>query len=232
MSVKIGATLVLEKSFAFPQAIFDRIRAEGVTASARSNHGRNDPSDARHRTGFVPSVRYLTNTAAALPVNHIARLRELFPGARVYSMYGLTECKRCAYLPPEELDRRPGSVEIAIPGTEAMVVDDNSTLVPSGVPGELVIRGAHVMQGYWENEAATNQRLRPGRRLEEGAHTGDPSRLTTKAFSTSSAARTTSSRPAARRLRRRKSRPFSTRTRRLPKLSSRAFPTESSGRPS
>ena len=60
--------------------------------------------------GFLPSVRYLTNTAAALPVNHIARLRELFPGARLYSMYGLTECKRCTYLPPDELDRRPGSV--------------------------------------------------------------------------------------------------------------------------
>ena len=124
--------------------------------------------------GFLPSVRYLTNTAAALPVNHIARLRELFPGARVYSMYGLTECKRCTYLPPEELDRRPGSVGIAIPGTEAMVVDDYGTPVPPGVPGELVIRGAHVMQGYWENEAATNERLRPGPHpWEKVLHTGD-----------------------------------------------------------
>ena len=175
MSVKMGATLVLEKSFAFPQAIFDRIRAEGVTGFPLVPTMAAMILQMRDiEPGFLPSVRYLTNTAAALPVNHIARLRELFPGARVYSMYGLTECKRCTYLPPEELDRRPGSVGIAIPGTEAMVVDDNGTLVPPGVPGELVIRGAHVMQGYWENEAATHERLRPGPHpWEKVLHTGD-----------------------------------------------------------
>ena len=65
--------------------------------------------------GSSPHLRYITNTAAALPPAHIARLRELFPGVRLYSMYGLTECKRCTYLPPEQLDHRPGSVGIAIP---------------------------------------------------------------------------------------------------------------------
>ena len=175
MSVKMGATLVLEKSFAFPQAIFDRIRAENVTGFPLVPTMAAMILQMRDiEPGFLPSVRYLTNTAAALPVNHIARLRELFPGARVYSMYGLTECKRCTYLPPEELARRPGSVGIAIPGTEAMVVDDNGTPVPPGVAGELVIRGAHVMQGYWENEAATNERLRPGPNpWEKVLHTGD-----------------------------------------------------------
>ena len=82
--------------------------------------------------GFLPEVRYLTNTAAALPAEHIARLRGLFPGAQLFSMYGLTECKRCTYLPPEELGRRPGSVGIAIPNTEAFVVDDEGRPVPPG----------------------------------------------------------------------------------------------------
>jgi acyl-CoA synthetase (AMP-forming)/AMP-acid ligase II len=68
-----------------------------------------------------PHLRYVTNTAAALPPAHIERLRQLFPTAKVFSMYGLTECKRCTYLPPAELDRRPGSVGIAIPNTEAYV---------------------------------------------------------------------------------------------------------------
>jgi amino acid adenylation domain-containing protein len=175
MSVKMGATLVLEKSFAFPQSIFDRIRAEGVTGLPLVPTMAAVILQMRDvEPGFLPSVRYLTNTAAALPVNHIARLREPFPGARLYSMYGLTECKRCTYLPPDELDRRPGSVGIAIPGTEAMVLDDNGTPVPPGFPGELVIRGAHVMQGYWENETATNERLRPGPNpWEKVLYTGD-----------------------------------------------------------
>lgn len=163
MTVKLGATLVLEKSFAFPQAIFDKIRAEGVTGLPLV------PTMAAMilqmkdlEPGFLPSVRYLTNTAAALPVPHIQRLRELFPGARLYSMYGLTECKRCTYLPPAELDRRPGSVGIAIPNTEAMVVGDDGRPVAPGEVGELVIRGPHVMQGYWENPEATAERLKPG----------------------------------------------------------------------
>ncbi len=163
MSVKMGATLVLEKSFAFPQAIFDRIRAENVTGFPLVPTMAAIILQMRDiEPGFLPSVRYLTNTAAALPVNHIARLRELFPGARLYSMYGLTECKRCTYLPPEELERRPGSVGIAIPGTEAMVVDDNGAPVPPGIPGELVIRGAHVMQGLLGERGSHPRAAAPG----------------------------------------------------------------------
>ena len=78
-------------------------------------------------------------------------------------MYGLTECKRCTYLPPEQLDRRPGSVGIAIPSTEAYRGRRRraSASRPEMV-GELVIRGPHVMKGYWEDEAATARALRPG----------------------------------------------------------------------
>lgn len=184
MTVKLAATLVLEKSFAFPQAIFERIREEGVTglplvptmAAMILQIGGLEPD-------FLPSVRFLTNTAAALPVEHIARLRTLFPAARLYSMYGLTECKRCTWLPPSELERRPGSVGIAIPGTEAVVVDDDGRPVPPGVVGELTIRGPHVMQGYWENEPATAERLRPGSRpWEKVLWTGDLFRADEEGF--------------------------------------------------
>lgn len=175
MAVKLGATLVLEKSFAFPQAIFDTMRREGVTGfpivptiAAMILQLRD------FAAGSLPDLRYLTNTAAALPPAHIARLRELFPGARLYSMYGLTECKRCTYLPPEQLDARAGSVGIAIPNTEAHVVDDEGQPVASGAIGELVIRGPHVMQGYWEDPVATARVLKPGPNpWEKVLHTGD-----------------------------------------------------------
>jgi acyl-CoA synthetase (AMP-forming)/AMP-acid ligase II len=101
-------------------------------------------------------------------------LQELFPGARLYSMYGLTECKRCTYLPPEELRRRPGSVGIAIPGTEAYVVDETGARADAGEVGELVIRGPHVMKGYWENAEATDRALKPGPfPWEKVLYTGD-----------------------------------------------------------
>lgn len=175
MSIRMGATLVLEKSFAFPQAIFETMRRERVTgfplvptmAALILQMKDLEP-------GSFPDLRFVTNTAAALPPAHIARLRELLPGVRIYSMYGLTECKRCTWLPPEELDNRPGSVGIAIPNTEAYVADDSGNRVPHGTVGELVIRGPHVMQGYWENEEATNAALRPGPNPGERVlHTGD-----------------------------------------------------------
>lgn len=175
MAVRVGATLVLEKSFAFPQAVFQRMREENVTGfplvptiSAIILQMRDV------KPGFLPSLRYITNTAATLPPAHIARLRELFPQARIFSMYGLTESKRCTWLPPEELDRRPDSVGIAIPNTEVFVVDGEGRPVPPGVVGELVVRGPHVMQGYWGNDEATAQVLRPGRNpWERLLHTGD-----------------------------------------------------------
>jgi acyl-coenzyme A synthetase/AMP-(fatty) acid ligase len=78
-------------------------------------------------------------------------------------MYGLTECKRTLYLPPEQLETRPGSVGIPIPGTEVWIEDEQGRRLGPGEVGELVIRGAHVMQGYWGDPERTALRYRPGR---------------------------------------------------------------------
>jgi amino acid adenylation domain-containing protein len=184
MCVKMASTLVLEKSFAFPQKILPLLAAEQVTVfplvptmAALIVQLRNfDPAWAR-------TVRSVTNTAAALPPAHIAKLQETFPQARIYSMYGVTESKRCTWLPPEELSRRPDSVGIAIPGTEAWVADAQGRPVPPGAVGELMIRGGHVMQGYWNNPAATERALRPGRYpWERVLCTGDLFRMDEEGF--------------------------------------------------
>ncbi len=184
MSVMKGATLVLEKSFAFPQAVFEAMRRERVTGFPLVPTMAAMILQAKSlEPGFLPDLRYVTNTAAALPVAHIERLQALMPGVRLYSMYGLTECKRCTYLPPAELSRRPGSVGIAIPNTEAYVADDDGRRVPAGEEGELVIRGPHVMQGYWEDEEATARALRPGENpWEKVLHTGDLFRTDAEGF--------------------------------------------------
>lgn len=184
MAAKVGATLVLEKSFAFPQAIIQKIAAERTTVFPLV------PTMAALllqmkdlQPGSLPTLRTLTNTAAVLPAAHIAKLQALFPDARLFSMYGLTECKRCTYLPPEELGVRPDSVGIAIPGTEAYVVDETGARVPPGVVGELVIRGPHVMKGYWENPEATARALRPGPYdWEKVLYTGDLFRTDAEGF--------------------------------------------------
>jgi long-chain acyl-CoA synthetase len=122
----------------------------------------------------LSSLRYLTNTAAALPVSHIVELRRKFPWARLYSMYGLTETKRTLYLHPEELERRPGSVGIPIPGTEAWLEDEEGRRLGADQVGELIVRGRHVMRGYWDAPELSARRFRPGPLPgERVCHTGD-----------------------------------------------------------
>jgi acyl-CoA synthetase (AMP-forming)/AMP-acid ligase II len=175
MAARAGATLVLQKSFAFPRAILDRLAEERATGFPLV------PTMAAMilrmqgvKPGAFPHLRFITNTAAALPAQHIEALQRLFPDTEIYSMYGMTECKRCTYLPPDQLHLRPGSVGIAIPGTQAFIVDEHGQRLPAGQTGELVVRGAHVMKGYWKNPQATQKVLKPGPLPGESLlHTGD-----------------------------------------------------------
>jgi acyl-CoA synthetase (AMP-forming)/AMP-acid ligase II len=163
MAFRTGARLVLERSFLYPAQVLKAVVEEGVTGfpGVPTLFATLAEMKALKRYDFS-RIRYVTNTAAALPVKHILLLKDLFPGARIYSMYGLTECKRCTYLPPADLDRKPTSVGIAIPNTELWIVDEDDRRLGPGQVGQLVIRGATVMRGYWEKPEETRKKLRPG----------------------------------------------------------------------
>jgi amino acid adenylation domain-containing protein len=163
LAVAVGATLVLERSFTFPAEVYGHMHEHGVTtfpgvptvfAMMIASHRRNPLR--------FPSIKRVTNTAAALPPAYIPLLRDIFPNALVFSMYGLTECKRVSYLPPGLLDAKPGSVGIAIPGTEVYLRTPDGRLVPPGEPGMLYVRGPHLMRGYWNDPEQTSRMLVPG----------------------------------------------------------------------
>jgi amino acid adenylation domain-containing protein len=179
MAFKVGARLVLERSFAYPGEVLQVAAHEGATGFPGVPTMFAVLAEMKsHASLDLSRVRYVTNTAAALGAKHVAAIRAAFPRARVYSMYGLTECKRCTYLPPEDLDRKPASVGIAIPNTELWIVDDRDRRVGPGVVGQLVIRGATVMRGYWEKPEATARKLRPGPMPgEQVLYTGDLCKL-------------------------------------------------------
>ena len=161
MAIRVGGTLVLERSFAFPAQTLKRIDEEQVTVfpgvptvyatllsmSTRSPH---------------PSVRRVTNTAAALPPTFHDGLHALFPNALIFRMYGLTECKRVSYLEPELVGAKPTSVGKPIPGTEAFVLDEQGRRVEPGETGILYVRGPHVMAGYWRAPELSAEMLKEG----------------------------------------------------------------------
>ena len=176
MGFMVGASVILERSFAFPAAVVKVMARERVTvfpgvptifSMLLGHEGMLDAYDWK-------AVRTITNTAASLPPGHIKRLKARFPKARIFSMYGLTECKRVTYLAPEEIENRPTSVGRGMPNQEIYLIDADGRRLPPGSVGELVVRGSHVMRGYWRRPEETAQRLKPGPYPGERVlHTGD-----------------------------------------------------------
>lgn len=162
--VRLGATLVLESGFGAGGRIVQLLEEQEITGFAAVptiyQLLLSLPGIGEHE---LPHLRCLTNAGAGLPTPVVRAVREAFPRARLYLMYGQTECQRVCRLDPAEVDEHPDSVGTAIPGTEAWVEDEDGEVAAPGVVGELMVRGPHVMQGYWGNEAATDRRLRPGR---------------------------------------------------------------------
>ncbi|GAB1855541.1 class I adenylate-forming enzyme family protein [Flavobacteriaceae bacterium MHTCC 0001] len=176
MSISKGATLLLEKEFTWPIFLLKKIATQKATILPAVPTMVMLLHDQNNMKAFdLSSIRMVTNTGAALTKTNIAMAKALFPDAAIFSMYGLTECKRCTYLPPEDIDKKPDSVGIAIPNTELWLVDDNDTVIttPNEI-GQLVIRGATVMKGYWNKPEKTAQKLKKG--IIAGEHvlyTGD-----------------------------------------------------------
>jgi acyl-CoA ligase (AMP-forming) (exosortase A-associated) len=107
------------------------------------------------------SMRYFANTGGRMPRATLDKLRAIFPNAKPYLMYGLTEAFRSTYLDPAEVDRRPDSIGKAIPNAEILVVRQDGSRCEPGEEGELVHRGALVAMGYWNDPERTAERFKP-----------------------------------------------------------------------
>ncbi|VXC91943.1 acyl-CoA ligase (AMP-forming), exosortase A system-associated [Sphingomonas sp. AX6] len=107
------------------------------------------------------TLRRLTNSGGALTPRMVRALRERFPNADLYPMYGLTEAFRSTYLSPELVDAHPDSMGRAIPFAEIMIVRADGSRAAAGEAGELVHAGPLVAQGYWQDAERTAERFRP-----------------------------------------------------------------------
>lgn len=113
------------------------------------------PADiARH-------LKRLTNSGGALTPTLIDRLRQSFPAAAIWPMYGLTEAFRSTFLPPELVAAHPTSMGRAIPHAEILVCHADGSRCDADEPGELVHCGPLVAQGYWQDSERSAERFRP-----------------------------------------------------------------------
>lgn len=157
-----GSALVL-MSFTFAKEIVQMLLEERITALAGVPTLWSllaQPRSSMHKYQF-PDLRYITNTGGRMPETVLSSLRQMLPSTQVFLMYGLTEAFRSTYLPPEQLDKRPGSIGKAIPNTEILVINEQGNPCQPGEIGELVHRGPTVSLGYWGQPELTAKVLRP-----------------------------------------------------------------------
>ena len=128
----------------------------------------------------LSSLRSSVTGAASVPPVLIRRMREELGIANVTTAYGLTECGGCAMVcdPADSVETVASTCGRALPGTEVRCVDEAGADVPPGQPGEVLLRGYHIMQGYFEDEAATREAID----ADGWLHTGDVGVLDDKGY--------------------------------------------------
>jgi acyl-CoA synthetase (AMP-forming)/AMP-acid ligase II len=118
-------------------------------------------------------VRLFTNTGERLPPPTLAGLRARFPTARWQLMFGTTECKRISIMEPDGDRLRPESVGRPLRGTQVVIAARDGKPLPPGRLGEILVRGPHVMAGYWRAGNATARTFLTGPDGQVTLRTGD-----------------------------------------------------------
>ena len=118
-------------------------------------------------TPDASSVRFAICGAAPLPMELMQRFEQRY-AIPVIEGYGLSEATCASTCNPIGGVRKPGTVGVALPGQRVAVMDENGGLVPSGTPGEVVVKGPTVMRGYLNRPEATATTI-----VDGWLHTGD-----------------------------------------------------------
>jgi long-chain acyl-CoA synthetase len=92
----------------------------------------------------------------------VATRWRMMTGTPLAEGYGLTETSPIVSFNPMDDRAKPGSIGMPVPGTDVLLVDDDGKPVPFGQPGELLVRGPQVMQGYWQRPEDTAKTLQNG----------------------------------------------------------------------
>jgi len=160
----VGGSVVVDNRFTFPNVILKTMEEQGATGfsgvpstfTVLLNH-------SNIRSKSFPALRYVTQAGGAMAPAVQKEVAEVFAPARLYIMYGATEASaRLSYLDPKDLPRKWGSIGKAIPNVELFIADAHGNPLPQGAQGEIVARGANIMQGYWNHPEETRKVLKHG----------------------------------------------------------------------
>ena len=167
MNTYHGTTSVVLRSFD-PKLAWQLIEKEsistGLAVPAMLNFMMQVPGNEDFDTS---SLRWILSGAAPVPVALIKQYAER--GIEIQQIYGLTEtCGPACVIDSENAIRRAGSTGKAFYHTEVKILDGDGQACPPNTPGEVLVRGPHIMHAYWNQPQATAETLEGG-----WLHTGD-----------------------------------------------------------
>jgi acyl-CoA synthetase (AMP-forming)/AMP-acid ligase II len=170
ITLLVGGSHVILPAFD-PAAVLSAIETEQVTDAllvpTMIQLVVDHPGIGRYDLSSLRAVLY---GASPIPQPVLERAMKAFPGTSFTQAYGMTELAPVATLlgPADHEAGRLRAAGRAAPHAEVRVVDADDAEVPAGVVGEIIVRGGHVMQGYWNQPDETASALRGG-----WMHTGD-----------------------------------------------------------
>jgi len=159
--VYVGATGVIARAFD-PVETWKIIEREKITnmlaVPAMLNFMYQVPT--RNEVDYS-SIRWVMSGAAPVPKSLIEAYRDI--DIEIHQVYGLTEtCGPACVIVAEDAVKYAGSTGKGFFHTDVMIVDDKGNELPRGEIGEVIVRGRHIMEGYWNRPDATAETLKDG----------------------------------------------------------------------
>lgn len=159
-----GGAVVFDSRFMFPDKVLKATSQYECTTFAGVPTAY---SMLLRRSGIrgiaLPSLRRFLQAGGALPWAQVLQMRQIAPHADFYVMYGQTEATaRITTLSPDRLDDKPGSVGLPLDGVRVRIATEQGLEAAAGEAGEIQVSGRSVCDGYFDDQAATEEKFRHG----------------------------------------------------------------------
>jgi long-chain acyl-CoA synthetase len=163
--LKVGGGLVLINNFIFLGTVINDLKKYKCTgfAGVPSHFQILLRKSQTFSTTEFPDLKYVTQAGGKLHDIFIKEFIEAFPEILFFVMYGQTEATaRLAYLPPELLIEKMGSIGKEIPGVSLKILNKDHIPVQVGDVGEIAAKGNNIMKGYYNDSDASDLALKDG----------------------------------------------------------------------
>lgn len=163
ISVLKGLDIVFYSGPFNPFALCSVVKTKQITVMGGTPTLFYHMASMEKRLQFCKSLRIIVTSGECMTSAVADRIIETFAGANIYNVYGLTEASpRVAYLPPSLFASRCTSVGYPLHSLQAKIILNTGEEAPPGIDGELIVKGASVMLGYYRDAGMTAEKIREG----------------------------------------------------------------------